>query len=172
MWLRVGLRPLSSRPDPSLSGLGRGHRLHRSVVAASPPPLSRAIATSAQQVDSARRTPAAAQPSRAGHRRRRAGPYIGFMFRCSRDPKLASSLLATLNPRRRTPVRTQPVSARQTLYVVKTLPLRLPDMMFDQAWSERSAVRPFRDRRSAWRQTSGWRANPAKSFKPTTRFYR
>ena len=53
MWLRVGLRPLSSRPDPSLSGLGRGHRLHRSVVAASPPPFSRAIVPSTQQVNGA-----------------------------------------------------------------------------------------------------------------------
>jgi len=48
-------RPVSSRPPPSLSGLGRGHRRYRCGVITSTPSKSQAIATSVQQVDDALR---------------------------------------------------------------------------------------------------------------------
>ena len=44
-------RPASSRPDPSLSGLGRGHRRRRGGVTTRTLPSSRPTATSVQQVD-------------------------------------------------------------------------------------------------------------------------
>ncbi len=46
-------RPVSSRPGPSFSGLGRDHRRRRFSVATSTPPSSHASATSVQQVDGA-----------------------------------------------------------------------------------------------------------------------
>jgi len=77
-------RPVSSRPDPSLSGLGRGHRRRRCSLTTSTPSSPRPTEASTQQVDSAHRVPAARrgadrQEPRPQHSRRvgRAKPRRG-----------------------------------------------------------------------------------------------
>ena len=81
-------RPVSSRPEPSLPSLGRGHRRHRCGVTTSTPSQSHPIATLVQQVDGARSTPPLWHVDAVGGRPPHQGPP-----RCLvRIPNLAAVL--------------------------------------------------------------------------------